>query len=116
SVVLWCRAERAVRSRTFARMGVLGFPARSRTRIALTSTVTPVTLGACVGMVAGGAMAMALVAPWGLEALAGGAEIDLAFPAWLWAVPAVCALVAGVASMRGTSVGPSRLGSVLREG
>jgi hypothetical protein len=40
----------------------------------------------------------------------------LVVPWWLWTLPLMCAAVAATASVRGASVGPFRLGSVLREG
>lgn len=116
SVVMWCLAGSAARSRTFARMAVLGFASRYRRRTGLASAVVPVAVAALIGVTSGVVMSSALVAPLGLDALAGGAHIDLVVPWWLWAFPLVCACVAAVTSLRGASVGPFRLGSVLREG
>jgi len=116
SVAMWCLAGSAARSRTLARMAVLGFASRHRRRTALASAVVPVTVAAVLGVAAGVVMASSLVTPLGLEALAGGARIVLVVPWWLWTLPLMCAAVAATASVRGASVGPFRLGSVLREG
>lgn len=116
SVTMWCLAGSATRSRTHARMAVLGFPPRHRRRTALASAVVPVTVAAVLGVASGIAMTSSLVTPLGLEALAGGARVGLVVPWWLWVLPVLCAVVAAASSVRGASVGPYRLGGVLREG
>ncbi len=116
SVIMWCLAGSAARSRTFARMAVLGFPSGYRRRTGVASAVAPVAIAALAGIASGVVMSSTLAAPLGLDALAGGAHIDLVVPWWLWVFPLVCAGVAAVTSLRGASVGPFRLGSVLREG
>ena len=73
-------------------------------------------LAAVLGVASGIAMTSSLVTPLGLEALAGGARVGLVVPWWLWVLPVLCAVVAAASSVRGASVGPYRLGGVLREG